>query len=234
MPNDTHFSVLLARAHNGDADAEQQLIRENMPLVYAIARRYGGRGVEPEDLHQLGSIGLLKAIRRFDPSYEVCFSTYAVPMIAGEIKRFLRDDGIIRYSRSVKELALRIRRLEAEHPDATVSEIAALTGASEADVAAAIASGSFPRSLDEPDPVTGDPLGHTVAGKDEEPQSLDRMMIESMLDSLTERERTILRLRYFEERTQAEIGRLLGVSQVQISRLEKKILLRLREKEGPC
>lgn len=232
MPNDEHFSALLSRAHGGDPDAEQQLIRENLPLVYAIAKRYGGRGAEAEDLHQLGSIGLLKAIRRFDPAYGVCFSTYAVPMIAGEIKRFLRDDGIIRYSRSVKELALRIRRTLSEHPEASVSEIAQLVGASEADVAAAIASESAPRSLDEPDPVTGDPLGHSVAGKDEEPQALNRMLIEEMFAGLTERDRTILRLRYFEERTQAEIGKLLGVSQVQISRLEKKILLRLREKEG--
>ena len=233
MPNDAHFETLLFAAKNGDAAAEQTLLKENLPLVYAIAKRYGGRGVETEDLHQLGSIGLLKAIRRFDSAYGVCFSTYAVPMIAGEIKRFLRDDGIIRYSRSVKELAVRIRRLIAERPDMTLSEVASITGASEADVAAALASDCFPRSLDEPDPVTGDPMGNSIAAKSDEMVTDERLMIADMMESLSDREQAILKMRYFEEKTQAEIGKTLGVSQVQISRIEKKILLRLRSKAEP-
>ncbi|MBR0081363.1 MAG: sigma-70 family RNA polymerase sigma factor [Clostridia bacterium] len=230
MPNDERFHGLLAAAQSGDREAEQRLIAENMPLVYAVAKRYTGCGTDADDLYQLGAIGLLKAIRRFDSSYEVCFSTYAVPMIAGEIKRFLRDDGIIRYSRSVKELAYRIRKISAEHPELTVSELAREIGASEADIAAALASETAPRSLDEPDPITGDPFGLSIAAENDEPHADDRMLLGALLDDLTERERTILQLRYFEEQTQTEVGRRLGVSQVQISRLEKKILLQLRAK----
>lgn len=233
MPNGERFDALLAAAQSGDADAEQQLLTANLPLVYAIAKRYGGRGVDPEDLHQLGAIGLIKAIRRFDPAYGVCFSTYAVPIIAGEIKRFLRDDGIVKYARSVKELSARLRRILQTQPDCTVSDLAALTHTSEADVAAALASDTAPRSLDAPDPVTGDPFGLSLAAPGEEPRADDRLLLDALCSDLDPRDKAILRMRYFEDRTQAEIGRALGVSQVQISRLEKKILLRLRAEAGP-
>ncbi len=230
MATDADFIALLSEAKIGNAEAEQQLVRNNLPLVYAIAKRFTGRGVETEDLHQLGAIGLLKAIRRFDVSYDVCFSTYAVPMIAGEMKRFLRDDGIIRFSRSVKELAVQIRKLQQEHAEITVRELARMLNAEDADIAAAIASTSFPKSLDEPDPLTGDPFGVSVPAEERETETDNRLLIDDLLNSLDEREQFLIRARYFGQKTQAETGRMMGISQVQVSRLEKKALLKLRLK----
>ena len=228
MANDLTFTSLLRAAKSGDADAEQQLIRANMPLVYAIAKRYQGRGIETEDLNQLGAIGLLKAIRRFDEQFHVCFSTYAVPMIAGEIKRFLRDDGIIRFSRSIKELAAEIRKFQQLRPESTIKELAQQLHAEEADIAAALASGTSPRSLDEPDPITGHPFGVSIPAESKEVDADNRLVIESLLRLLTPREQQLIRMRFFEEKTQSETGARLGISQVQVSRLEKKILMKLR------
>lgn len=229
MPNDAAFSALLARVRAGDAEAERQLTEDNMPLVYAIAKRYAGRGVEQDDLFQLGAIGLLKAIRKFDPGFGVCFSTYAVPLIAGEIKRFLRDDGAVKYSRSIKELAGAVRALLEREPDAALPDLAAALHIDEAEAAAALSCMQFPRSLDEPDRITGDPIGDSIPAKSEEADALDRITVQALLASLDERERTLVQLRYFADRTQAEVGRALGVSQVQVSRLEKRILTKLRE-----
>lgn len=232
MPNDAVFRTDLAAAQSGDADAEQRLTQANLPLVHAIARRYRERGVDYDDLVQLGSIGLLKAIRRFDAAYGVCFSTYAVPLIAGEIKRFLRDDGMVRFSRSVKELALAVQRAAQAHPELTVCELADRLGVTEADLAAAAASSALLRSLDEPDPLTGEPFGASIADQNTDDPH-DRLLIEELLSSLDERERTLILLRYKSECTQAEVGKRLGISQVQVSRLEKRILLKLRSQTVP-
>ncbi len=224
------FAEKIRLAQDGDADAEQLLLIENLPLVTAIAKRYQNSGAEPEDLRQIGSIGLIKAIRRFDTSYNVCFSTYAVPLIAGEIRRFLRDDGIVKFSRSAKALALRIRQAVAEEPDITVSELSERFRVSPEELAAAFASDTPICSLDEPLP-NGEGSRFDCIGTDsEEETSVSKMTLEDALGSLSERERLLMRLRYREDKTQSEVGRLLGISQVQVSRLEKKILLQLRSR----
>lgn len=224
------FSGLILRAQNGDTEAEQRLLEENLPLVYAISKRYLNRGLDSDDLRQLGSIGLLKAIRKFDPSYNVCFSTYAVPLIAGEIRRFLRDDGIIKFSRSAKSLAIRVREELDQNPDLTIDTLSEKLHVSREELAAALASSSPVSSLDEP---LSDGSGNRfdrIGVESEEEQSLSRLTLRSAMQTLSARERLLVRLRYREEKSQAEVGRVLGVSQVQVSRLEKKILSALRSR----
>ena len=224
------FAERIRRAQSGDAEEERALLEENLPLVSAVAKRYQNGGTDPEDLRQLGSIGLLKAIRRFDVQYNVCFSTYAVPLIAGEIRRFLRDDGIVKFSRNAKALAVRIRQALSEDPDQTVDTLASRFGVSAEDLAAAFASDTPVCSLDEPlqdgDANRFDRIG-TESGEE---ASVRRMTLESAMNTLTPREKLLVSLRYRNEKTQAEVGRMLGISQVQVSRLEKKILLTLRSR----
>lgn len=224
------FSERIRLAQGGDAETERALLEENLPLVSAIARRYKNCGIEPEDLMQLGSIGLLKAIRRFDTSFQVCFSTYAVPLIAGEIRRFLRDDGIIRYSRSAKSLAVRVRQAQNEDPDLTLDALSERLSVSREELAAALASDSPVCSLDEPLPDGSGCLFDRIGSDSEEERTVKRLTLSAALETLTARERLLVRLRYREEKSQAEVGRLLGVSQVQVSRLEKKILSALRNR----
>ena len=224
------FDALIERVRNGDGSAENILLRENLPLVTAIAKRYQGCGIEFDDLKQLGSIELLKAIRRFDPAYQVCFSTYAVPLIAGEIRRFLRDDGIIKFSRSAKSLAQKIRQAIAEEPDLSIEALAARLQVTTEEIAAAIASDSPVSSLDETLPDGSGSRFDRIGTESTEEASVKRIALYDALDTLSDQEKQIVRLRYRDERSQAEVGRMLGVSQVQISRLEKKILLRLRSR----
>ncbi len=224
------FAILLQRAQDGDAAAENTLLEENLPLVTAIAKRYQGCGLDPEDLRQLGSIGLLKAIRRFDTQYNVCFSTYAVPLIAGEIRRFLRDDGLIKFSRGAKSLALRIRQAVTEDPRLSVEALAQRLQVTVEEIAAAIASDSPVSSLDETLPDGSGNRFDRIGTESEEEASVKRLTLNAALETLSARERLIVRLRYRDEKSQSEVGRLLGVSQVQISRLEKKILLHLRSR----
>ena len=224
------FLTLIRRAQEGDADAEQQLIRENLPLVTAIAKRYQNSGIDIDDLRQLGSIGLLKAIRKFDPAFGVCFSTYAVPLIAGEIRRFLRDDGIIKFSRSAKSLASRIRSELQNDPDLTIGSLSDRLGVSREELAAALASDATIGSLDEPlSDGDGNRFDRIGVESDEE-RSVSRLSLNAALRTLSERERLLVRLRYEDEKSQSEVGKLLGVSQVQVSRLEKKILSALRSR----
>lgn len=224
------FADAVHAAQSGDTEVEQTLLSENMPLVAAIAKRFLYRGVEMDDLKQLGSIGLLKAIRRFDVTQNVCFSTYAVPLIAGEIKRFLRDDGIIKFSRSAKQLAAAVSRALAEEPDLCIDALAERLCVSREDLAVAQASASSVVSLDEPLSEEGDSRYERTGTETEEESCVQRLSLDAALSNLPERERRLIRLRYQEEKTQAEVGRILGVSQVQISRMEKKILSVLRDK----
>jgi RNA polymerase sporulation-specific sigma factor len=224
------FPDLIERAQSGDMEAERQLLEDNLPLVTAIAKRYLNSGVEPDDLRQLGSIGLLKAIRKFDPSFNVCFSTYAVPLIAGEIRRFLRDDGIIKFSRSAKSLAQRIRRELETEPDLTIETLSERLGVSREDLAAAYASDSPVGSLDEPLPNGSGNRFDQIGVDSEEELTVKKMSLQAALQTLSPRERLLVRLRYREEKSQSEAGRILGVSQVQVSRLEKKILSALRSR----
>lgn len=234
-----HTLALIGRSHQGDKEARDTLFKENTGLIYSVAKRFLGRGVEMEDLFQIGSIGLLKAVDHFDPSYEVRFSTYAVPMIVGEIKRFLRDDGILKVSRSLKENCGRIyqakEKLEKElGGEPGLDEIAAEVELSLEEVILALESTAEVESLhktiyqgDGNDISLMDRLPEKENGQE---QALDRIFLDEMLQSLDARERQLIGMRYFQNRTQTEIAAELGVSQVQVSRMEKRILKKLKEK----
>lgn len=232
---------LLRQAADGQEHARDELVAHNTALVKSIVKKYLGRGAEFEDLYQIGCLGLVKAIRNYDPAYNVRFSTYAVPMIAGEIKRFLRDDGMVKVSRSLKELAARVAALQerllvelGRNPG--VQELARSLGAEPEDVAMAMEASRPCQSIDEPlfmdgsDTSMGDRLA--AAGQDEAAM-VDRVVIKELLKSLEPRERQLIMLRYFQDKTQGEIAAVMGVSQVQISRLESRILQKLREQANP-
>ena len=232
---------LIEQAHRGDKAARERLVEENMGLVYSIARRFIGRGCEMEDLSQIGSIGLIKAIDKFDTSFDVRFSTYAVPLITGEIKRFLRDDGMIKVSRSVKETGARANAAREKLSGAlgrepTLEEIAECVGVSREEVAASLEAGAQVESLyaltaggEETNLSLLDRLS-SENGVHEE--ILDRMVLRELLKSLSEQERGLIVRRYFYGQTQMKIAEAMGVSQVQVSRMEKKILKQLRERFG--
>lgn len=230
--------ALLKRVHEGDKDAREQLVEENMGLVYTVVYRFLGRGCEREDLVQIGSIGLLKAIDNFDESFDVRFSTYAVPMITGEIRRFLRDDGMIKVSRTLKESAAKAFRareaLEKQQgKEPTIEEIAQETGVSAEDLVLAMEAVSDVESLSQTvysrdgSPVL---LGDRLPDKqDRNEELLNRMLLKELLGLLEEREQEIIRLRYFEDCTQVQVAMRMGMTQVQVSRAEKRILKKLRE-----
>ena len=225
------FLQSIRRVQAGDRRAEEALLRENMPLVAAIARRYQNCGLNQEDMMQLGSIGLLQALRRFDPDRGLCFSTYAVPLIAGEIRRFLRDDGMVKFSREAKSLALKIERVRREQGDLTVAELSKQLNVPAEDITAALASRAGALSLDAPTDEDGTDLNSFLGSSDADTEgdALRRAELSELFNLLSERERQVLYLRYFRDRTQAEVGKRLGLSQVQISRIEKKALLRMRQ-----
>lgn len=228
----TDNSELLKRAKMGDEKAADKLVENNIGLVHSIAGRFAGRRCEKEDLFQIGAIGLIKAVKRFDTSYGVQFSTYAVPMIIGEIKRFLRDDGAVKVSRAIKETAAKGRRAEEVLSERlgrcpTLSEIAYESGISPEELAAAFDAAREPESLENGS--DGRALIDLLARDDTEDRIVDRVFLQNALAALDKREREILVLRYFKGKTQSEIAKIIGVSQVQISRLEKKAMRRIRE-----
>lgn len=232
---------LIKRAKLGDRQARDQVVTENVGLVWSIVRRFLGRGHEAEDLYQIGCIGLLKAVDKFDTSFDVRFSTYAVPMITGEIKRFLRDDGMIKVSRSLKETAVKIRAakdlLEKRFGrEPTIDEIGAELDIAKEEIVLALESGAEVESLyktiyqgDGNAIYLIDKLEQT---KDDNEAMLNRFALKEVFEQLGEKEQTIIRMRYFQDKTQTEVAKQLGISQVQVSRLEKKILLTMREKMG--
>ena len=220
----------LKLARSGDRETAGKLLEENSGLIWSVCRRFFGRGTDPEDLYQLGCLGFLKALEGFDPDYGTQFSTYAVPKIAGEIRRFLRDDGIIKFSRGAKSLAARVRNELTEDPDLTIDLLAEKLHASREELAAALASDSPIGSLDEALPDGSGNLFDRIGTESEEERSVRRLTLDAALGSLSDRERILVHLRYREEKTQTEVGRLLGISQVQVSRLEKKILSELRNR----
>ena len=229
-PDRIGFASDVLAAQRGDAAAEQRLVTDNLPLVTAIAKRFLNRGVEMDDLRQLGSIGLLKAIRRFDVNLNVCFSTYAVPLIAGEIKRFLRDDGMIKFSRSAKQLAAAVSAALQEEPELCIDALADRLNVTREDLAVAAASATAVASLDEPLSEDGVSRFERVGTDTQEDTCVQKLSLDAAIRHLSQREQLLIRLRYREEKTQAEVGRILGVSQVQISRMEKKILSALRDR----
>ncbi|MCD8012555.1 MAG: SigB/SigF/SigG family RNA polymerase sigma factor [Lachnospiraceae bacterium] len=233
-----HTLALIKRVHEGDKEAREQLVEENMGLVHSIVPRFLGRGCDREDLVQIGSIGLLKAIDHFDASFEVRFSTYAVPMIAGEIKRFLRDDGLIRVSRLLKESAAKAWRardfLEKQTGnEPTLEEIAGEVGISPEELVLVMDAVSEVESLNQT-VYQGDGtpilLGDRLPDeKDRNEEMLNRMLLLELLQLLEPDERQMIRMRYFDDMTQVQVAAALGMTQVQVSRAEKRILRRMRE-----
>lgn len=257
-------TVLIAKARAGDKSAREVLIESNLGLVHHIVKRFLGRGYDAEDLFQIGSIGLIKAIDKFNLDFDVRFSTYAVPMIAGEIKRFLRDDGMVKVSRSLKENGWKIKqsaqRLSQElGREPTLQEIEQDTGIAMEDIVMALeanvevesiyksvyqSDGSEIYLVDQVAGMSGGGLGrmghvgfdnsggHNYGGACEDYEKekvLNNMLLKQVMDSLDGKERELIQLRYFQDKTQTEVAKRMGVSQVQISRMEKKILIRLRE-----
>ena len=230
---------LIQSAHEGDKSARDRLVSENMGLVWSIVRRFGGRGYDPEDLFQIGSIGLIKAIDKFDLSFDVKFSTYAVPMIAGEIKRFLRDDGMIKVSRVLKETAVKAKSVKEAlnlklGREPTLNEIAGELGICVEELAAAMESGAEIESLQNTI-YQGDGSSIHLMDKLEEKSNpaeevMNKMLLGRLLNELSPQERKIIIRRYYMEQTQTQIAKELGISQVQVSRMEKKILKSMREK----
>ena len=232
---------LIRRSQEGDKEARDTLIQENMGLVHHVVRRFLGRGAEAEDLTQIGAIGLMKAIERFDLSYEVRFSTYAVPMIAGEIRRFLRDDSMLKVSRSLKELAVKAAKLreklfmeQGEEPG--IPELARQLGVEPEELVLACDSCSEVESLHKII-YQGDGEGVSLMERVEEKRDdqealLTGMLVRELLDTLEPKERRLILLRFFYDKTQAQVAGELGMTQVQVSRLEKKILLTLKKRAG--
>ncbi|MEY8317559.1 sigma-70 family RNA polymerase sigma factor [Oscillospiraceae bacterium 50-58] len=226
-------SALLEAARGGDRDACEQVLLENNGLIWSVVRRYYGRGVEPDDLYQLGCLGFLKAIQGFDSEFGTQFSTYAVPKIAGEIRRFLRDDGPVKVSRGLKERGTAIRaargRLAAElGREPTLSELAETTGLSPEDIAAAETATEPVVSLQAETGTDGLTLEGILTTGNQEEGMVERLTLRSAIAGLPERERQVLLLRYYKGLTQTNTARVLGVSQVQVSRLERRALEKLR------
>ena len=229
---------LFIRAQRGEKDAKEQLFESNTGLVHHVVKRFVNRGgIEAEDLFQIGAMGLIKAIEKFDVDYGVCFSTYAVPLIMGEIRRFLRDDGMIKISRSIKENA---RRLQAAREDfwkntgrePTISELSEVSQIAVEDIVTAIDASREVDSIyktmyesDGSEVLLLDMLG----SEGESEEIVNRLMLEKLLNDLDEKEKNLIRLRYFENKTQMQVAGDLGMSQVQVSRMEKRVLMRLRQ-----
>jgi len=230
---------LIRLSQMGDTGARNRVITENVGLIWSIVRRFLGRGQEADDLFQIGCIGLMKAVDKFELSYDVKFSTYAVPMITGEIKRFLRDDGMIKVSRTLKETAGRVRKvqemLENEYGrEPTLAELAASLQLAEEEIVMALDSSAEVESLNKTIYYSD---GSDIALMDKIAEDIDRnerlvnhMALKKILSELDEREQSLIRMRFFEERTQTQVAEVLGVSQVQVSRMEKKLLLQLRNR----
>lgn len=232
----SHEEILIKikEAQDGSDRAKTELITANMPLIKSIVRRYKNKLIEYEDLIELGTLGLIKAINNFDTAYEVRFSTYAVPMIAGEIKRFIRDDGAIKVSRSIKADAQKInayiedfRRENAKEP--SVEEVGAEFGLEPPEVVFILESTRYPLSIYAENDEDGLTLADKISAKGTQEDLIDRVLLKKIISELPEREKKIIILRYFRDMTQSEIANELGVSQVQVSRLETRILGKMRE-----
>lgn len=232
-----HTLALIGRAHQGDKEARDTLFEENTGLIYSVAQRFLGRGVEMEDLFQIGSIGLLKAVDKFDPAFEVKFSTYAIPMILGELKRFFRDDGMIKVSRSIKENQHRVylarEKIEKElGREPSLKEIAEMLEMPPEEVAMTMDSAaeveSLYRTVYQSEGTDISLIDKIPEKENAEEHLLNRIFLEEILGKLESSDRKLLYMRYFQDQTQTQIAEQLGVSQVQVSRMEKRILKKLR------
>ncbi|MCL7748224.1 RNA polymerase sporulation sigma factor SigF [Halalkalibacter alkaliphilus] len=237
--SDSEVKALIARSQEGDQDARDLIVNRNTRLVWSVVQRFMNRGYEADDLFQIGCIGLIKSVDKFDLSYDVKFSTYAVPMIIGEIQRFLRDDGTVKVSRSIKELGNKIRKMKDEMTKSlgrtpTVNEIAeALEITPEEVVFAGEASRSLSSIHETVYENDGDPITLLDQIADQtETKWFDKIALKEAIRDLDERERLIVYLRYYKDQTQSEVATRLGISQVQVSRLEKKILEQMKLEMG--
>ena len=236
-----HTIALIQKAHEGDKEAREQLVKENVGLIWSVVKRFYGRGTDAEDLFQIGSIGLLKAIDKFDLSYDVRFSTYAVPMISGEIKRFLRDDGMIKVSRSLKEMSYKLFQAREEMTAAlgrepTIEELSLELHVEKEEIVQAMEAGGEVESIYKPiHQKEGSEIrlmDKLVEKEHQDDRILYSMLLQQLLETLDKEERRLIYLRYFKNQTQSAVGKKLGISQVQVSRMEKKIMAALRRESG--
>jgi len=232
-----HTIALIQRSHEGDEEARARLVEENAGLVWCIVKRFHNRGVETEDLFQIGNIGLIKAIDKFDLSYDVKFSTYAVPMITGEIRRFIRDDGMIKVSRTLKENAYKIMKAremfcQKYQREATIDEISSITQIAREEIVTSLEASSEVESLHQPAYQKDGSeilLMEKISKEENETEKvIDHVLLNEAMKHLEEQERKVIEYRYFEGKTQQEIAGIFHISQVQVSRMEKKILKKLK------
>lgn len=222
-------------AQNGDQEVMEKILKDNNGLTWSIVKRFSGRGYEMEDLYQIGCMGFIKAIKRFDTSFDVKISTYAVPYILGEIKRFIRDDGLIKVSRSIKELGIKIRELEKEYmqkegKEININILAEKLNVTKEEIAVAIDSTRTIESINEesPEDDTVSKMEKISTGTDEATMIVNKISIKELIDNLNTREKEIILLRYYKEKTQTEVAQILGITQVQVSRIEKRILTSMK------
>lgn len=225
---------LIRRAQNGDREASEQLVTENAGLIWSVARRFIGRGTDSDDLYQLGCLGFLKAVNGFDLEFGTQFSTYAVPKIAGEIRRFLRDDGAVKVSRSIKERAaiiktMRNQLISALGREPTITEISRQTGLTPEEIAMAETATASMESIHAEAGEDGFTLENVLTDTESEEAILEKISLRQGIERLPEREAMVIKLRYFHGMTQDRVSKVLEVSQVQVSRIEKKALNQLRE-----
>lgn len=224
---------LILRAQAGDRDAGETLINENTGLIWSVARRFTGRGIETDDLYQLGCLGFIKAVQGFDPEFGTQFSTYAVPKITGEIRRYLRDDGTVKVSRTIKEQATAIRSMRNQLTSAlgrepTLQEIARQTGLTPEEIALAENATASVESIHRELGEEGFSLENVLSDNQSEEKLMEKIALQQAIDQLAEREGLVIKLRYYHCLTQDRVAKVLGVSQVQVSRIEKKALNNLR------
>ncbi len=229
----THIQELIQRSRQGDSEAKARLVQENAGLIWSVAKRFVGRGAELEDLYQLGCLGLLKAVEGFDLSYGTQFSTYAVPKISGEIRRFLRDDGAVKVSRTIKEQALTIRTAQSQLAlrlgrEPTLGEIGEVTGLTPEEIAYAQTATASTESIHKQTGEEGFSLENILTDTQTEEALVEKISLSQAIDRLPQREAMVIRLRYFHGMTQDRVSKVMGVSQVQVSRIEKKALAQLR------
>lgn len=225
---------LIALAQTGDTEASERLVLDNAGLIWSVAKRYIGRGTDTEDLYQLGCLGFYKAVEGFDPMFGTQFSTYAVPKIAGEIRRFLRDDGTVKVSRTLKERSAQIKAVRAAmiidlNREPTIQELSDRTGLTPEDIAAAESATSCTESISREIGAEGFTLENILTDTDSEEKMLERIALNQAIEKLSERERLVIKLRYFHGLTQDRVSKVLNVSQVQVSRIEKRAIANLKD-----
>ena len=233
---DNKFEDII-KAQSGNQDAMTKLVTNNSNLIWSIVTRFKDRGYEIEDLYQIGCIGFIKSIKRFDIKFDVKLSTYAVPYILGEIKRFIRDDGPVKVSRSIKELAIKIKAIQSEYNakrgvEIKIEELAEILKVSKEDIVIALESSNTVESIDKNinDSDSSTILDLLKSNKDEETEIVNKITVKKLIESLNENEKRIIMMRYYRGKTQSQVAELLGISQVQVSRLEKKILSNMKNK----